>query len=338
MTRPLPRYVNGMTVKGRRYYYFRKPGAKPIRLPDFGTPDFEIAYQRALHGDAPAIGADRTLPGTLNAAIVSYYGSLAFRGLAASSQALRRSYLERFREKYGNSRLATMPSEFIVQMMNKMEPFSARNWVKCVRAVMQHAISIGLCKTDPTQGVKLPKTKSDGIRAWTEAEIAQFEAFHPIGSKPRLAMALGLYTGQRRSDVVRMGRQHIRNGAIEVRQQKTRTTLEIPLHPNLINVIEGSNLADLTFLTTKRGKPFTPNDFSDDFRSWCDAAGLSGECKFHGLRVTAATRLADVGCSVHEIAAITGHKSIKEVERYTRSADQVRLARQAIARTKLTNS
>jgi integrase len=327
-----------MTVKRRRYYYFRRPGAKPIRLPDFGTPEFEIAYQKALHAEAPAIGADRTLPGTLNAAIVSYYGCLAFRELAPSSQAMRRSYLERFRERYGNSRLATMPPEFIVQMINKMEPFSARNWFKCVRALMQHAVSIGLCKIDPTQGVKLPKVKSDGIHAWSEAEIAQFESFHAIGTKPRLALALALYTGQRRGDLVRMGRQHIRNGVIEVRQEKTRTILEIPLHPDLINVIEGSNLVDLTFLTTKSRRPFAPNGLSGEFRSWCDAAGLPSQCSIHGLRKAAARRLAEAGCSAHEIAAITGHKTLKEIEHYTRSADQVRLARQAIARTKLTNS
>ena len=86
MTRPLPRFVNAFTAKGRRYYYFRRPGAKPMRLPDFGTPEFEIAYQKALHADAPDLGASRTLPGTVNAAVVSYYKSLAFRELAQSSQ------------------------------------------------------------------------------------------------------------------------------------------------------------------------------------------------------------------------------------------------------------
>jgi integrase len=337
MTRPLPRYVNGMTVKRQRYYYFRRPGAKPIRLPDFGTPEFEIAYQKALHADAPAVGADRTLPGTLNAAIVSYYGSLAFRQLAPSSQAMRRSYLERFREKYGDSRLATMPPEFIVQMLNKMQSFSARNWFKCVRALMQHAMSIGLCKIDPTQGVKLPKIRSDGIHAWSEAEIAQFESFHAIGTKPRLALALALYTGQRRGDLVRMGRQHIHNGAIEVRQEKTRAILEIPLHPALVAVIEATTSDRLMLLTTKTGKAYAPNDLSDEFRLWCDTAGLPAECSLHGLRKAAARRLAEAGCSAHEIAAITGHKTLKEIERYTKSADQVRLARQAIARTKPTN-
>jgi integrase len=236
--RPLPRHVNAFTAKGKRYYYFRRPGVKPLRLPDFGTPEFEIEYQKALHADGSEIGSARTLPGTLNEAVVSYYKSLAFRELAQSSQYMRRSYLERFREGHGNSRLATMPSEFIVKMMDKMEPFSARNWFKCVRALMQHAVATGLCKTDPTQGVKLPKVKSDGIHAWSDAEIARYEAHHATGTKARLALAIALYTGQRRGDLVRMGRQHVRNGVIEVRQQKTKAVLAIPLHSELRAVME----------------------------------------------------------------------------------------------------
>ena len=196
---------------------------------------------------------------------------------------------------------------------------------------MQHAVATGLCKTDPTQGVKLPKVKSDGIHAWSEAEISQYEAHHAVGTKPRLAFALALYTGQRRADVVRMGRQHVRNGTLEVRQKKTRAVLEIPLHDDLQKIIEATPGEHLTFLTTKTGKSYAPNDLSDEFRGWCDAAGLP-HCSIHGLRKAAARRLAEAGCSAHEIAAITGHKTLKEVERYTRSAEQARLARQAIAR------
>jgi integrase len=127
-----------------------------------------------------------------------------------------------------------------------------------------------------------------------------------------------------------MGRQHIRN--VEVRQEKTRAVLEIPLHPELVKIIELGNIPHLTFLTTKTGKPYAPNDLSDEFRGWCDAAGLSPECSLHGLRKAAARQLAEAGCSTHQIAAITGHKTLKEVERYTRDAEQAHLARQAMAR------
>ena len=158
-----------------------------------------------------------------------------------------------------------------MQMLDKMEPFSARNWFKCVRALMQHAVATGLCKTDPTQGVKLPKVKSDGIHAWSEPEIALFEAHHAIGTKPRLALALALYTGQRRGDLVRMGRQHIRDGVLTVRQQKTGTPLSLPVRAELAEIVAATASGNLTLLTTKTGKPYAPSDLSEEFRGWCDA-------------------------------------------------------------------
>ena len=121
----LPKYVNAFNARGRRYYYFRRPGAEAIRLPMLGTPEFEAAYQAALHGEE--IGSSRTIPGTVNAAVVSYYKSLAFRELAQGSRYMFRSYLERLREKHGNKNLTTMPPKFIVKAVNEMASFAARN-------------------------------------------------------------------------------------------------------------------------------------------------------------------------------------------------------------------
>jgi integrase len=180
--------------------------------------------------------------------------------------------------------------------------------------------------------VKLPKAKSDGIHAWSEAEIEQFEAHHAIGTKARLAFALALYTGQRRSDLVRMGRQHVRNAEIQVRQKKGRAVLTIPLVIELQAIIDATPGGHLTFLVRASGKPYRAVDLSIHFRTWCDEAGLPENCSVHGLRKAAARRLAEKGCSAHEIAAITGHRTLKEVERYTRSAEQAKLARRAMAR------
>ena len=116
--------------------------------------------------------------------------------------------------------------------------------------------------------------RSRATDSWTEGEIAQFEAHHPVGTKPRLALALLLYTAQRRSDVVRMGRQHIRNGALTVKQQKTGTELPpIPVLPELQVVLNATPSEHLTFLVTTTGKPYGPNHFSESFREWVDAAG-----------------------------------------------------------------
>jgi integrase len=131
---------------------------------------------------------------------------------------------------------------------------------------------------------------------------------------------------------VRIGRQHIRDGVLMLRQQKTGVSLAIPVHPDLAAIIDATPVGHLTLLITNTGKSYGANDFSEMFRSWCDAAGVPQHCVFHGLRKAACTRLADAGCTAHEIAAISGHKTLSEVERYTKGADQARLARAAMER------
>jgi integrase len=184
---------------------------------------------------------------------------------------------------------------------------------------MKHAIEIGLRQDDPTRDVRAIRVKSDGHHSWTEDEIAQFEARHPVGSRTRLAFALLLYTGQRRSDVVLMGPQHIRDGFLRVKQGKTAVELLIPVAPQLREIISASPIGQMIFLMTQYGKPFSGDGFGHWFRAECVKAGLP-HCSAHGLRKACARRLADAGCTQHEIAAITGHASLKEVVRYTRRA------------------
>jgi integrase len=128
-----------------------------------------------------------------------------------------------------------------------------------------------------------------------------------------------------------MGRQHIKDGVLTLKQQKTGITLAIPVHPDLKAILDATPGGHLTFLITKSGKAYAGNDFSEQFRVWCNEAGLPKECIFHGLRKAALTRLADAGCSVHGIAAISGHATLREIERYTKAADRGRLAREAMA-------
>jgi integrase len=117
-----------------------------------------------------------------------------------------------------------------------------------------------------------------------------------------------------------------------VRQSKTGAVLQIPVHAELRAVIDATPGEHLTFVTTKTGKPYSGNDFSEQFRAWCDAAELPKTCSPHGLRKAACRRLAEAGCSANEIAAISGHATLSEVQRYTKAADQARMARNAMAR------
>jgi integrase len=331
------KFVQGFIDKktGAPYHYFRRPGFKRVRLPGLpGSPEFMQAYEAALANAPIEIGAaKRSKPGSVSAAIASYYASLDFRVLAPGTQVMRRAILENFREKHGDKPMHLMPARFIVAMLDGKKPHAARNWLKALKSLCRHALAHGTIKEDPTAGLKLPRVKdSGGHHTWTEAEIAQFEAHHPIGSKPRLALALLLYTAQRRGDVIRMGPQHVRNGIVSVQQQKTKARLAIPLHPALREILDATPTSHLTYLVTRAGRPYTPCDFSEWFRAQCDAAGLPKRCVGHGLRKAATRRLAEAGCSAPEIAAITGHKTLGEISRYTRGVDQERMAINAMAR------
>jgi integrase len=217
-------------------------------------------------------------------------------------------------------------------MLDTMKPSAARNWLKAIRALVWHCIDVDLLKEDITLGIRLRPTKGE-FHTWSEDEISAFEATFAIGTRERLALALGLYSGQRRGDVIRMGRQHVRDGVVHVRQEKTNAVLAIPVHPELARVLAAVPSTQMTFIQTLKGTPFTGHAFSDWFRKACKQAGLDKRCSFHGLRKAACRRLAEADCTVHQIAAISGHKSLKEVERYTRAVDQVRLAQAAMART-----
>lgn len=335
MRRP-PKFVQAFVDRnGRARFYFRRPGFKRVSLPGLPwSPEFMAAYEQAFAGQPMAIGADRTVPGTLRALAVSYFASPAFRTARLSTQATYRGVIERLCVEHGNKRAALLQREHVVKLIAARadKPGAANALRQALRSLMQHAVEIGMRADDPTRDVrKLPSAKADGYHSWSESEIAQFERRHPIGSKPRLAFALLLYTGQRRSDVVRMGRQHVSDGAIYVRQVKTDREVWIPIHEALAPIIVAST--NLTFLLTEHGKPYTAAGFGVWFHRQCVAAGLS-ECSAHGLRKAAARRLAEAGCSTHEIAAITGHASLKEVARYTEAVDRKRLAASAMAKVR----
>src|SRR5260221_1619891 len=332
----LPKYVQAWVDDrdGRAYYYLRRRGYPRVRLPGLPwSPSFMAAYESALAAPRTAIGAGRIKPGSVAAVVAEYFDSQQFfASKSAGTQRMRRGILERFRAAYGDRPFALLPPEWIEALLDAKQPHAARSWRATLRSLCQFAVKRGFLRADPTANIKARPIKGDGFHTWTEDEIAQFEAHHAIGTKPRLALVLLLYTGQRRSDVVKMGRQHIRDGVLTVKQQKTGKPLAIPVHPNLQVVLDATASEHLTFLVTATGKPYGGNHFSETFREWCDAAGLPKRCKPHGLRKAACRRLAEAGCSGNEIMAISGHATLKELVRYTAAADQARLARNAMAK------
>lgn len=337
--RRLPKYVSEFVDRhGKARVRFRRKGqAEHYFKAVPWTDEFMAEYQACLDGEAaPAItpGANRTRPGTINALVVAYYAAPEFRRLRPATQATYRGIIERFRARHGDKMVVTLERQHVKALIGSMHetPAAANNLLDRLKGLMGFAVDVGMRRDDPTLRLRGFKTEGEGFHTWTEDEIARFEARHPIGSKARLALGLLLFTGQRRSDAVAMGWQHVADGVIMVRQQKTDVRLALPIHPTLRSILDATPRANLTFLTTHQGKPFTPAGFGNWLRDRCDEAGLRG-CSAHGLRKAAARRLAEAGCTNQQIKAVTGHKTDTEVSRYTAAADQARLAAQAMATT-----
>ncbi len=323
---------------GRRRFYYRRAGHPRTPLPPPGDPGFLAAYEAAAGATRAAggAGAERTQPGSIAALIVAYYASAEWAALRASTRIGYRNMLDRFREQHGAKRVATLEPRHLEAIFHKLAatPGAARNLRKRLRRVFRLAVRLGWRTDNPVTETEPPVRRRNqvGFIPWTEAEIAAFEARWPSGTRERLALALLLYTGQRRSDVVTMGRQHIKAGRIHVSQLKTGARLAIRIHPALQRELDQLPASDtLAFVLTAQGTPFTAQGFSAWFRDRAQLAGLKGRTP-HGLRKAAGRRLAEVGCTEKEIAAVLGHATLSEVANYTRDANQAALADRALAK------
>jgi integrase len=255
----------------------------------------------------------------VNAAIISYYQSPAWNDeLSNGSRGMRRPILEKFQEEHGDKPFPLMHAKAIANIIDKKTAHAQRNFRKAVRGLVKYAIKQGLIEIDPFATVTLAKPKQEGefrgIIPWTMEECEQFEAFCPLGTKERLAYELLLQAGQSLCDVIRMGRQHIRNGMLTMRRQKTSVPFHAPVTEQLRAAIKTAPNDHLTFLVTPEGDPFTQDSFGKWFRKTCNKAGLPRKdaetgkprCTSHGLRKVAASRLASRGGTTTELKAWFG--------------------------------
>jgi len=183
------------------------------------------AYEAAIAGEiAPKlrVGQSNTRPRTISALVAAYYSSAEFNTLAPLTRSTYRNIIERFRVEHGDKLVSRLNREHIEALRDAKAdtPAAANHFLGIIRILMRFAIEKGLRTDDPTVGIRKVKRHSRGYYTWTEADIAAFEARWPIGTRARLALTLLLYTAQRRSDVVRMGRQHLKGEKINIRQQK----------------------------------------------------------------------------------------------------------------------
>jgi len=333
-----------------RLYFRRRMGEVKIRLREKpGTAEFAAEYADARARAEASAASDEAHElrapkvGTLRWLCAGYFGSAEFELLDPSTQRARRRILEGClaeqiapdaRERFADFPIKRITGKALRVLRDRKAnlPEAAIGRIKALRRLFSWAIDHDLIATDPSRDVKRLTHASAGHHSWTMEEVEQYEARHPVGSKARLALALLLYTGARRSDIVLLGRQHVKAGWIKFVAQKNQkrrpVTVELPMPPALATIIEASMTGALTFLVTQYGKAFTAGGFGGWFRTRCDEAGLP-QCSAHGLRKAGAARAAENGATAHELMAIFGWLSLKEAERYTAAAQRRRLARNA---------
>jgi len=311
--------------------YVRRHG-RSIRLREKpGTDAFHAEYQRALLETRSAQPARSASRGSFAWLCLKYFASAEFKALAASTKAVRCRILERICDRHGNKPYARMEARNVRDLRDeKPGPESANGVLKALRGLFAWAIEAEYATINPAKSVPKLRCKTAGFHTWTLEEVRQYENRHPPGTKPRLALALLLYTGARRGDAIRLGRQMLKDGWLTFTAEKTGITVSIPVLPELGAEIERASRGNMTFLLTAYGKPFTPAGFGMRFREWCNEAGLR-HCSAHGLRKAGATLAAERGASEAQLNAIFGWaENSNESRRYTRAARQKVLAASAV--------
>jgi len=329
---------------GRMRYYFRRKGQKETPLPGKpGQAPFQLAYHVALAASGREIRARRSVSNSVSAISAAYYKDQNFLGFAESTRGMRRRILEKFRTAGGDRPLKDLTKGHIVSVfLSQLPPFERNNWIKTLRGLMKFAIEGGYIESDPTAEIKRSDAVGGSIHTWDESEIAQYRGRHGLGSTARLALELLLNLAQRRSDVVHLGPQHARDGAIYIRQKKTKMekqdrVLRIPILPELQEALDQTPTGALTFLLRRDGIPFTLKGFGGRFHDWCQQAGLPPKCSSHGLRKAGLVRLAENGATEQELLAVSGHRNPAQLKPYLERARQALLAEQAMVRLRPKN-
>jgi integrase len=317
-------------------WYVRVGDGPRIRIrAAYGTDEFTAEYWDAINGEAPQRASKGPQSGTLHWLVDRYRETGAWTILSLATRRQRENVFKRLVAVEGETPADRITRRVVQAGIDRRRdrPGAARHFIQALRGLFAWAAGpADLVPTDPTAGLKVPLRKTTGHHVWTLDECEKFEARWPVGTRERLAFDVLLYTGLRRGDAVLLGRQHIRNGVVTIRTEKSgeMTTVALPVLPPLARSIAASPTGDLALISTLRGKPMTKASFGNWFREICTLAGVPGTA--HGLRKASATRAAEAGATEHELMAMFGWTDPRMAFVYTRKANAARLAAQGAAK------
>lgn len=329
MPRKLPKYVRTKSAKGRTYYYFDTGQlnelGKPVlkRLPDIKDPGFS----RACAAAATTRESREHTPNVLTVATLAslYEKSQEFAKLAPASRINYGTYLREARERFGIAPADDLKPEDVRIVRDKMadRPGAANMLIRTLGSLYKWGRRRQGLTANPVKDVDLlEQGEHEPWPEWLLEEALKDGAV-------QLPVALLYYTAQRIGDVCKMRWTDIREGAIEVEQQKTRTALTIPIHRDLAKLLDRTPKGSITILLRPDGKPWKPQELRRTLQAW--AAGHDARIVPHGLRKNAVNALLEAGCSSAETAAISG-QTLQVIEHYAKRRDKRVLGRAAILR------
>jgi integrase len=265
MARPRPPFLSReLSRHGRAVWYVRRSG-KRIRIrAEYGTLEFTAEYQMALATHQPPAEA-RTTAGTLAWLIEGFRGTAAWQARSESTRAKWDGLYRQALTAAGNAPLSAITPKVIRAGLERRAhtPGQAQHFLNAMRALFRWAVKVQLVKTDPTAGIPaLGRRRDAGIRPWTEDDVAAYEKRWPIGTRQRVWLDVLLYTGLRRGDAVRLGRQHVRDGIATIKTEKTGTIVTIPILQVLAETLAAGPCGDLSFIAGSRGQPMAKASFS----------------------------------------------------------------------------
>lgn len=345
MKRRLPKYVSAFYDRhGKERFRYRK-GEVSRSLPGpYNSPAFKEALEAARKAEPPP-KPPRFAPGTIDELLSLYYRTGKFTAASEKRQAVARGILESFRNEFGKYLVRDFkPRHIEAILLDKKEKRrvgkrtvggaeAARALHKQLKRLFRLAAKLEWIVINPAELADSAGGKRGTRHTWSEEEIAQYRAAHPLGTKARLALEIILWTGQRRGDASRLGSQHIKGDRIEWVAAKGDKPMAMLLAPQLKQAISAMPAVGIkSLLVTEWGKPYSVDGFGNRFREWCIQAGLPDECRAHGLRKAIARRAAELEATQQQLKAVGGWENDAEVTTYTKGADQARLSAQIIAR------
>ena len=252
-------------------------------------------------------------------------GNPAWKGYAEGTQKARSAIFARYKKAQGARPITTITPEKIERALYAKGGHGAVNEYKALKPVFEHLRRLGFIKKNPLVGIELDKPEIKGFPVAEAEDIAAFQERWPMGTRERLIFDLGLFTGAARADLANLGRKNIHGDLLVYERQKSKVKARVPLTPELRAVIDRTPDIAPAFILTDGGRPFATASLGNLFGEAARAAEIGS--RLHGLRKAFCIYWSEQGATTHQIAAMAGHMSLSEVERYTRAADRDRMVR-----------